>query len=244
MQPTVAPGGAPPWWLEEAFAAEGGRDDAPPLEGDVTVDVAIVGGGYTGLWTALAVLDRDPRRERRASSRPSSAAPGRADGTAASSRGIGRRSRQLRDLFGAEGAIRLATAGEAIRPAVRALGDDVWLRESGMLMVATTEAQDARDRPRGRHGRRRRPPGAGRRTLARGGRGTLPLTAVPARRALPRHGHRPAGQVGACPAAVGARARRVALRGTRGDRDRPTAWSRRRAAGCVPSGSSSPRTRR
>ena len=26
-----------------------------------TVDVAIVGGGYTGLWTALAVLDRDPR---------------------------------------------------------------------------------------------------------------------------------------------------------------------------------------
>src|SRR5262249_59349335 len=60
MQPTVAPGGAPPWWLEEAFAAEGGRSDTPPLEGDVAVDVAIVGGGYTGLWTSLAVLDREP----------------------------------------------------------------------------------------------------------------------------------------------------------------------------------------
>ena len=39
--------------------------------------------------------------------------------------------------------MRLATAGEAIRPAVRALGEDVWLREAGMLMVATTERQEA-----------------------------------------------------------------------------------------------------
>ncbi len=141
MQPTVAPGGAPPWWLEEAFAAEGGRDDAPPLEGDVTVDVAIVGGGYTGLWTALAVLDRDPG---------ASVAVLEAEfcGAGPSGRnggfieGYWPALAELRDLLGPEGAIRLATAGEAIRPAVRALGDDVWLRESGMLMVATTEAQD------------------------------------------------------------------------------------------------------
>ncbi|MDJ0334693.1 FAD-dependent oxidoreductase [Salinibacterium sp. G-O1] len=32
----------------------------PPLGGDVDVDVAIVGGGLTGLWTAWYLLERDP----------------------------------------------------------------------------------------------------------------------------------------------------------------------------------------
>jgi NADPH-dependent 2,4-dienoyl-CoA reductase/sulfur reductase-like enzyme len=43
----------PAWWLEDALAR--GGDPAPPaLVADATADVAIVGGGYTGLWTALA----------------------------------------------------------------------------------------------------------------------------------------------------------------------------------------------
>ena len=45
----------PSWWLEQALAAEGNPPPAPALSGDATADVAIVGGGYTGLWTALAV---------------------------------------------------------------------------------------------------------------------------------------------------------------------------------------------
>ncbi len=57
---SVAPGLAPPWWLEEALSAEGEAPEAPPLEGENEVDVAIVGGGYTGLWTALALRERDP----------------------------------------------------------------------------------------------------------------------------------------------------------------------------------------
>lgn len=32
-----------------------------PLPGDVQADVAIVGGGYTGLWTAYYLLQRDPK---------------------------------------------------------------------------------------------------------------------------------------------------------------------------------------
>jgi glycine/D-amino acid oxidase-like deaminating enzyme len=32
----------------------------PPLGGDTTADVAIVGGGYTGLWTAYYVTEADP----------------------------------------------------------------------------------------------------------------------------------------------------------------------------------------
>ena len=56
---TVRPA-LPAWWLEEALAWEGASPDAPPLEGELDVDVAIVGGGYTGLWTALALGERDP----------------------------------------------------------------------------------------------------------------------------------------------------------------------------------------
>lgn len=43
-------------WLDEAGAVEPSR----ALSGAVTADVGIVGGGYTGLWTALRVLALEP----------------------------------------------------------------------------------------------------------------------------------------------------------------------------------------
>ena len=45
-----------PWWLDEAPP----DPEAPPLAGDPEADVAIVGAGYTGLWTALELRRRDP----------------------------------------------------------------------------------------------------------------------------------------------------------------------------------------
>ena len=45
--------------------------------------------------------------------------------------------------LGDEDALALARAGERILPAVRALPNDVWLREGGMLKVSTAAAQDA-----------------------------------------------------------------------------------------------------
>src|SRR5882757_3648970 len=38
----------------------GGVKRRAPLRGSFTVDVAIVGGGFTGLWTAYYLLDADP----------------------------------------------------------------------------------------------------------------------------------------------------------------------------------------
>ena len=43
------------FWTEDAPG-----ERAPRLEGTVQADLAIVGGGYTGLWTALRAKDRDP----------------------------------------------------------------------------------------------------------------------------------------------------------------------------------------
>ena len=40
--------------------AGGSFKPRPPLPGDIDVDVAIVGGGYTGLWTAYYLHDIDP----------------------------------------------------------------------------------------------------------------------------------------------------------------------------------------
>ena len=57
--PSVEPR-LPSWWLEDALAREGDPAPAPALAGDATADVAIVGGGYTGLWTALALRERAP----------------------------------------------------------------------------------------------------------------------------------------------------------------------------------------
>ena len=47
------------FWLEQALADEQATP-CPPLAGRREVDVCIVGGGYTGLWTAIELADRGP----------------------------------------------------------------------------------------------------------------------------------------------------------------------------------------
>jgi len=44
-------------WLDDH---PGSLEPRPPLSGDAQVDIAIVGGGYTGLWTAYYLLRLDP----------------------------------------------------------------------------------------------------------------------------------------------------------------------------------------
>lgn len=47
------------WWLEEALAADPG-EPCPPLAGDTTAEVLVIGGGFTGLWTAYHLTERAP----------------------------------------------------------------------------------------------------------------------------------------------------------------------------------------
>ncbi|WP_229072751.1 FAD-binding oxidoreductase [Actinoplanes sp. DH11] len=47
------------YWL-----ADPGRPAARgPLTGELAADLVVIGGGYTGLWTAIIAKERDPRRE-------------------------------------------------------------------------------------------------------------------------------------------------------------------------------------
>ncbi|RZS68741.1 glycine/D-amino acid oxidase-like deaminating enzyme [Agromyces ramosus] len=48
---------AAPFWLDDV---RGRRVDHGPLVGDVEADLVIVGAGYTGLWTALRAVERQP----------------------------------------------------------------------------------------------------------------------------------------------------------------------------------------
>ena len=50
------------WWLREALAAESGdlSGATRPLRGSITADVVVLGGGYTGLWTAWHLSEQAP----------------------------------------------------------------------------------------------------------------------------------------------------------------------------------------
>jgi hypothetical protein len=60
----VRPGRQRSFWLREALGAEppelAADIAAPPLQGSAKADIAILGGGYTGLWTALRLTELAP----------------------------------------------------------------------------------------------------------------------------------------------------------------------------------------
>lgn len=48
------------WWLDEALGIERDAAPCPPLVGDSRADICIVGGGYTGLWSAIQLKALEP----------------------------------------------------------------------------------------------------------------------------------------------------------------------------------------
>jgi glycine/D-amino acid oxidase-like deaminating enzyme len=51
---------ARPLWWDDPDVAAALAAPREPLDGSVDADVAVVGGGYTGLWTALFLLREAP----------------------------------------------------------------------------------------------------------------------------------------------------------------------------------------
>jgi glycine/D-amino acid oxidase-like deaminating enzyme len=144
VRPSIDPA-LPSWWLERALQAEGDPAPAARLDGDADADVAIVGGGYTGLWTALALREQAPEL-RVAVLEAEICGHGPSGRNGGFVHGYWAAAASVRPVLGDEGALRLAIAGEQIVPGIRAFAEarqeDVWLREGGMLMVSAAPAQD------------------------------------------------------------------------------------------------------
>lgn len=131
-----------PFWLEQALGAD--ADVAAPLAQCASADVCIVGGGFTGLWTAIQLKQAQPDLD---------VVLLEADvcGAGASGRNGGcmlswaTKFFTLRRLFGETEAVRLVKASEQaildIEAFCRERGIDCELRRDGTLFTATAPAQ-------------------------------------------------------------------------------------------------------
>lgn len=144
--PTAVPGD-PSWWFTDALKVEGNPVALPALSGETQVDVAIVGGGFTGLWTALALKERAPFLSVAVieASLCGSGASGKNGGKV---HGYWAALAGMEANIGADGALAVARAGTKAQDAIRAFatapGRDVWWRESGNMRVSASPAQDAK----------------------------------------------------------------------------------------------------
>jgi glycine/D-amino acid oxidase-like deaminating enzyme len=145
LEPTSEPiGGVDTvYWLRDALAASPAHDQ-PPLGDSIDADVCIVGGGYTGLWTALHLkeLAPDTRVVLLEAGICGGAASGRNGGFAMS---MWSKFVKLAEVAGAEEAVRICRLGAE---AIKALGTfcdredvDAQFRADGWLWIASNAAQ-------------------------------------------------------------------------------------------------------
>ncbi|MDH6590181.1 putative aminophosphonate oxidoreductase [Variovorax sp. TBS-050B] len=130
-----------PFWIEQALFADG--DLAPALQGELRADVCIVGGGFTGLWTAIQTKLQAPAREIviLESDLCGAGASGRNGGCLLT---WSAKFLTLQRLFGTDEAVRLVQASEAAVGEIEAFcarhGIDAELRRDGTLYTATAPA--------------------------------------------------------------------------------------------------------
>jgi putative aminophosphonate oxidoreductase len=129
------------FWLQEIT---GDFPDAPPLEGEIKTDVAIIGGGFVGLWTALRIKESEPACDVVVLEHDicGGGASGRNGGFVLSWMS---KLSSLAKLFGIEDALRVARVSEA---AIQEIGEfcrehqiNADFRRGGWLWTATSTAQ-------------------------------------------------------------------------------------------------------
>jgi glycine/D-amino acid oxidase-like deaminating enzyme len=133
------------WWLREALALpEFAGDPCPPLTSDTTADVVILGGGYTGMWTAWFLKELDPGTDVLLLEQDicGGGPSGRNGGFVNSFWGD---LTTLCERFGDEAALRLCRAGEESVTEIGAFCDkqgfDAWFRPDGDLNAASSTSQ-------------------------------------------------------------------------------------------------------
>jgi glycine/D-amino acid oxidase-like deaminating enzyme len=129
------------WWLEEAGRVE----SLPPLSGSLEADVVVIGGGYTGMWSAWHVLQAEPsaRVVLLEGSLCGHGPSGRNGGFCES---MWLAAHALKERFGAAPARALLDAASRSVSEIGAWceenGVDAWFRQAGYMCVSTGPAFD------------------------------------------------------------------------------------------------------
>lgn len=139
------------WWQQDPKTGNSGNANQAGLHGQAgqlhgaEVDVVIVGGGFTGLWTALTLKERSRAlrimviEANRCGSGASGMNGGKCHGYWASLPGL------VANL-GPDAALAVCRASSraqlGIRDFVKGSGADVWWRDAGHAKVSTSPAQD------------------------------------------------------------------------------------------------------
>jgi glycine/D-amino acid oxidase-like deaminating enzyme len=127
------------WWLDEAGRVEAGA----PLQGAREADVAVIGGGYTGMWAAWHLLAAGARVALLEAGICGHGPSGRNGGFCES---MWMRAPALRRAFGDGPARRLLEASSETVGEIGAWCDehevDAWFDQSGYLCVSTAPAFD------------------------------------------------------------------------------------------------------
>jgi glycine/D-amino acid oxidase-like deaminating enzyme len=143
---TLPPDAGRSWWLRDALADDPG-EPAPPLRGEVTADVVVLGGGYTGMWTALHLKELDPGIDVVVLEQDivGGGASGRNGGFVNS---FWSELDYLAHVFGDRSAIALCEAGEGSVSEIGRFCEehaiDAWFRGDGEYVVAASEDQVGR----------------------------------------------------------------------------------------------------
>jgi glycine/D-amino acid oxidase-like deaminating enzyme len=130
------------WWIREA----GGAPPAQPaLAEAIRADVVVIGGGYTGMWTAWEVLEREPEaRVVLLEADRCGIGPSGRNGGFLSSLWLYRPN--MAQQYGERRARELCEASEETLAMVAAFCEaqevDAWLREAPHLVVSCAPAQD------------------------------------------------------------------------------------------------------
>jgi glycine/D-amino acid oxidase-like deaminating enzyme len=142
MHPALTDAAPTPFWLDTPDRPE----PRPPLDAHVVTDLCVVGGGYSGLWTALLAKERDPSRDvvLLEGNRVGWAASGRNGGFCAASLTHGQANGRERWPEELETLDRLGQANlDEIEAAVRRYGIDCDFERPGTVTVATEPHQVA-----------------------------------------------------------------------------------------------------